>query len=109
MLDAESSEIEAAQTGPGSGESGGFAAFYVANYHQVVALAVVLAWRHWSRLRTPVLFWLGWILISLVPTANILDQEAPFAERYARISSLADTAVPLFGRRRPLDSARRGY
>lgn len=27
-------------------------------------------------------FWLGWVLMSLLPTANVLQQEAPFAERY---------------------------
>lgn len=32
--------------------------------------------------RKATIFWLGWILLSLLPTANVLRQEAPFAERY---------------------------
>ena len=43
MLDADSSEGAAPQVGHGSVVSAGFEAFYVANYHRVVALAVALS------------------------------------------------------------------
>lgn len=43
MLDAGSSDQAASHTEVGSGASGGFEAFYVANYHQVVAVAVALS------------------------------------------------------------------
>ena len=33
-------------------------------------------------------FWAVWFLLSLLPTANILAQEAPFAERYLFLPSL---------------------
>jgi tetratricopeptide (TPR) repeat protein len=45
-------------------------------------LVAAAAYRSWAAIRTPVLFWLGWILLTLLPTANLLDQEAPFAERF---------------------------
>ena len=43
MFDADSSLGAASQVGLGSSVSDGFEAFYVANYHQVVALAVALS------------------------------------------------------------------
>lgn len=46
----------------------------------VGALAVV-ARRSWPAVRAPLIFWLGWFFLALVPTANLLVQEAPFAER----------------------------
>ena len=50
----------------------------------LVVLLVLAAWT-WqcnATIRTPALFWLGWIGLSLLPTANLLVQEAPFAERF---------------------------
>jgi tetratricopeptide (TPR) repeat protein len=54
----------------------------------LVALAVVVVWavaahRRWATVRRAVLFWGAWVLLTLLPTANLLRQEAPFAERYA--------------------------
>lgn len=43
MLDADSSEGAATQVDQGSDAAGGFDAFYVANYHGVVAVAVALS------------------------------------------------------------------
>jgi len=34
------------------------------------------------------LFWLGWIGLSLLPTAGFLVQEAPFAERYTLLAAV---------------------
>ncbi len=38
------------------------------------------------------LFWLGWFTIVLMPTANVIEQEAHFAERYVFLA-----IVPLIG------------
>ncbi len=35
------------------------------------------------------LFWAGWFVIAQLPTANLLQQEAPFDERYAFLALLA--------------------
>ena len=53
--------------------------------------AAVAVWtaRQWPRVRTALLFWLGWIVLSLAPTANVLVQEAPFAERYGLLALAA--------------------
>jgi tetratricopeptide (TPR) repeat protein len=48
----------------------------------VVVLLAVWAYRCWPAVRTAVLFWLGCFFLALLPTANLLDQEAHFAERY---------------------------
>lgn len=39
------------------------------------------------------LFWHGWFLVSLAPTANILYQETKYAERYGFVALLAVIAV----------------
>jgi tetratricopeptide (TPR) repeat protein len=54
----------------------------------LVGLAVVVVWavaayRRWATVGRTVLFWGAWVLLALLPTANLLQQEAPFAERYA--------------------------
>jgi Flp pilus assembly protein TadD len=38
-------------------------------------------------------FWLGWFVVTQLPTANLLRQEARFDERYAFLASLAFPAV----------------
>ena len=51
-----------------------------------VAVAGLLAfegYRHWPAVRTRTLFWLGWLSLAAVPTANVVVQETPFAERHA--------------------------
>lgn len=48
--------------------------------------------RSWPAVRTLTWFWLGWFVLTLLPTANLLDQEAPFAERYVFLAALG----PLF-------------
>ena len=45
--------------------------------------------RSWPQVRAVTWFWLGWFLLTLLPTANLLDQEAPFAERYVFLSALS--------------------
>ncbi|MDE2666428.1 MAG: tetratricopeptide repeat protein [Acidobacteriota bacterium] len=54
----------------------------------------VLLWirRSWPAVRAVTWFWLGWFVLTLLPTANLLDQEAPFAERYVFLAALG----PLF-------------
>ncbi len=56
----------------------------------VLILAITVAGvRHsWSSRRL-VLFWLSWFLVTLLPTANLLHQEARFAERYGFLAMLA--------------------
>jgi len=57
----------------------------------LLAVAVVLMWavaahRRWATVGRTVLFWAVWVLLALLPTANFLQQEAPFAERYALLA-----------------------
>ena len=70
-----------------------------------IALAItgwVVLWlrRSWPAVRTLTWFWLGWFVLTLLPTANLLDQEAPFAERYVFLAALG----PLFLLARVLSS-----
>lgn len=58
-----------------------------------VAGLVVLALRLGSRHRPVLLFWSGWFLVTLAPTANIIQQEAKYDERYLFLASLALIAV----------------
>jgi Tfp pilus assembly protein PilF len=55
----------------------------------VVAIAIAVAiWRSPSAVRRASLFWLGWLLLALLPTSNLLVQEAQFAERYVFLALL---------------------
>ncbi len=58
-----------------------------------VGLMAVVARRHWTALRPAVLFWLGWSGLALLPTANLLLQEARFAERYVFLALLGGIGV----------------
>lgn len=60
-----------------------------------IALLLFAALLYGSR-RTPkpyLFFWTGWFLLALLPTANILKQEAPFDERYVLLASLGIFAL----------------
>lgn len=63
--------------------------------HAIVALGAFSAVAILIRRQRPsaLLFWLGWFVIALLPTANLLRQEAPFDERYVLLASLAAFAV----------------
>lgn len=39
------------------------------------------------------LFWLGWSLVSIAPTANVIQQQAPYSERFVLLAILAVVAV----------------
>ncbi len=39
--------------------------------------------------RRRVAFWVGWFVLALLPTSNLLTQEAPFDERYGLLSLVA--------------------
>jgi tetratricopeptide (TPR) repeat protein len=39
------------------------------------------------------LFWLAWFLLAMLPTANILEQETQFSERYIFLSALSMAAL----------------
>ena len=58
-----------------------------------VAGLLVLALRLGSRYRPALLFWSGWFLVTLAPTANIIQQEAKYDERYLFLASLAIISV----------------
>lgn len=58
-----------------------------------VAGLLVLALRMDSRFRPALLFWSGWFVVTLAPTANIIQQEAKYDERYLFLASLALIAV----------------
>jgi len=59
----------------------------------ILVVIVMQARALWSSLRAPLLFWQGWIIVSLLPTANFLEQEAMFAERYVFLSLLGTGAI----------------
>jgi Tfp pilus assembly protein PilF len=57
----------------------------------LLSLVVVLVWaaaarRHWPAARRAAWFWVAWVLLALLPTANLLEQEARFAERYGLLA-----------------------
>ena len=56
----------------------------------VVATAALVVWaaRRWADVRQRVLFWAGWFVLAIAPTANVFHQEALFAERYAFLALL---------------------
>jgi tetratricopeptide (TPR) repeat protein len=58
-----------------------------------LAAIIWLARRHWAAVRRQAWFWLGWFLVALLPTANLLRQEAGFDERYVFLASLAVFAM----------------
>lgn len=59
----------------------------------VTALLAWAAWRGGAASRRAGLFWLAWLGLSLLPTANLLHQEAPYDERYAFLALLAPLAI----------------
>lgn len=59
----------------------------------VLLLLLVFILRAWASLRTLAWFWLGWFVLTLLPTANLLVQEAHFAERYVFLAALAPLAM----------------
>ena len=61
-----------------------------------VAAVSGLLWavsRQWRQLRPLALFWFFWFMLLLAPTANILEQEAHFDERYVFGALLAPLAL----------------
>ncbi len=61
-----------------------------------VAVMLGLGWavsRKWQSLRSPALFWILWFILLLAPTANILEQEAQFDERYVLGALFAPLAL----------------
>ena len=61
----------------------------------LVIIGWALLWlrRSWPEVRTVTWFWLGWFVLTLLPTANLLDQEAPFAERYVFLAALSPLSL----------------
>lgn len=59
----------------------------------VVGLLGALARRAWPALRRPVIFWAGWFVFAVLPTANLLKQETLFAERYVLLALPAAVGV----------------
>lgn len=60
----------------------------------IVAVALALAaWRVRGSVGRITLFWLAWYVIIQLPTANILEQEAHFDERYVFLAGLAVPAL----------------
>ena len=67
---------------------------WISEWRAIVCLLVIfgmgiVTYRHWSTARKTALFWLGWFFLALLPTANLLEQEAPFAERYVFLALVA--------------------
>ncbi|MGH0032487.1 MAG: tetratricopeptide repeat protein [Myxococcota bacterium] len=61
----------------------------------LAAVAALLfgAWRTTPARRRQLLFFAGWWGVALLPTANLLQQESPFAERYGFLSLAALVAI----------------
>ena len=59
----------------------------------LVALITTLTIRLRPSNRRASWFWLGWFVVNLLPTANLLQQEAPFDDRYVFLASLSVFAV----------------
>ena len=59
----------------------------------LAVLAGLAAALQWSAVRTRVLFWSGWIVLSVALTSNLLHQQAPFAERYGFLALLGFVAL----------------
>jgi len=56
-------------------------------------LIIFAARKKWHKVKSATLFWLGLIVLSVLPTANILVQEAGFAERYGLLAVLGIVAI----------------
>ncbi len=62
----------------------------------VASAAIALAlFARGASVRRRALYWLGWIVLGLLPTANLLVQDARFDERYVFFSSLGVIALAL--------------
>lgn len=48
---------------------------------------------HFSTLKYGVLFWFGWFLLTIAPTANVIEQQTPYSERYVLLATFAVVAV----------------
>lgn len=51
-----------------------------------VAVLGALCRRNWTDLRDPLIYWAGWFVFTVLPTANLFKQETRFAERYVLLS-----------------------
>lgn len=72
----------------------------------VGAVLAMATWRGGVRARRAGLFWLAWFVLSLLPTANVLRQEAPFDERYVFLASLAPMALAAAWLSRTIEGSR---
>lgn len=57
----------------------------------LLSLVVVTVWavaihRRWTTVGRTVSFWVAWVLLALLPTTNLFEQEARFAERYGLLA-----------------------
>ena len=59
----------------------------------LLTLMILLTIRLWPSLHRAAWFWLGWFVVNLLPTANLLQQEAPFDDRYVFLASLSVFAM----------------
>lgn len=59
----------------------------------LLALITLLVTRMGPTNRRASWFWLGWFVVNLLPTANLLQQEAPFDDRYVFLASLSVFAL----------------
>ena len=59
----------------------------------LTAAGLVVVWRLRRRVGPVALFWMGWFFLIQLPTANLLEQEARFAERYVFLAGLAVPAL----------------
>jgi len=57
------------------------------------AALCMVAFRLGRRVQAALFFWTGWIVLTLLPTSNLLRQEAPYDERYVFLASLGVVGV----------------
>jgi len=70
--------------------------FSTVRFLMSIVAVVVLGWsvyRQFTSVARPTAFWLVWIMLCLLPTANVLDQEVKFAERYVFLSLFGALAL----------------
>ncbi len=52
----------------------------------ILVVLFVITCQRWREVQSAMLFWLGWIVLALLPTANLLAQENLYAERYGLLA-----------------------
>jgi len=77
-------------------EPTGLSVFSLPRLVFVVLVLGVLVWqvvKHWREMQTLILFWTIFFIVFLLPTANIIQQDASYSERYVFVSMVGLMAI----------------